>query len=391
MSKFNFEKYKRGIITIEVQTMTPEKFINLLWKNGVNISNVRRIDITTLQLDANLRYYETINSIAKRTNTKLKIIKRRGLSFFIIKNRRRKTLTLGILIFISIIYYLSTFIWNINITTENNVTPYEIRNQLKDLGIAPALRKKKINVYDLEEKLIKNNSDIMWVKARIEGVKLNISISERQEPPNVISDNSPCHIVAKKDGEIIRVYSSAGTAIVKSGDIVKKGDILVKGEQGKEEATYPVHASAEVIARTFYEEKKQVPIEYVSRDRTGKEDKNVYIELFGKKIYLKKAKNNFEMYDKISIDDSFIKKEVYFEVQEKKKKINTEEVKEKIADELFSNIIAKLDKSVKIVDKIVDAKKENDKYEVRVMLVVEENIAEPQVFEPEINEKEDKK
>lgn len=215
MSKFNFEKYKRGIITIEVQTMTPEKFINLLWKNGVNISNVRRIDITTLQLDANLRYYETINSIAKRTNTKLKIIKRRGLSFFIIKNRRRKTLTLGILIFISIIYYLSTFIWNINITTENNVTPYEIRNQLKDLGIAPALRKKKINVYDLEEKLIKNNSDIMWVKARIEGVKLNISIAERQEPPNVISDNSPCHIVAKKDGEIIRVYSSAGTAIVK--------------------------------------------------------------------------------------------------------------------------------------------------------------------------------
>lgn len=38
---------------------------------------------------------------------------------------------------------------------------------------------------------------------------------------------------------------------------MKKGDILVKGEQGKEEATYPVHASAEVIARTFYEEKNK--------------------------------------------------------------------------------------------------------------------------------------
>lgn len=91
------------------------------------------------------------------------------------------------------------------------------------------------------------------------------------------------------------------------------------------------------------------------------------------------------------MDDSFIKKEVYFEVQEKQKKINTEEVKEKIADELFSNIIVKLDKSVKIVDKIVDAKKENGKYEVRVMLVVEENIAEPQVFQPDINEKVDGK
>ncbi|QGU95500.1 sporulation protein YqfD [Clostridium bovifaecis] len=386
MSKFNFEKYRRGIITVEIQTMTPEKFINLLWKSDVSLGNVKRKNITTMCFNTNLKYYDKISDIAKRTDTKIKIVSRRGLSFFIIKNRKRKTLLGGMIIFGLIIYYLSTFIWNINIITENNVTPYEIRSQLKALGIGPGISKSKIDVYDLEEKVIKNNSDIMWVRARIEGAKLNISIAERQEPPGFIIDNSPCNVVAKKDGEIIRLYSAAGTAIVKGGDVVKKGDVLVKGEQGKEGGTYQVHAEAEVIARTFYEEKIQVPIRYVSRERTGKKDENLYVEILGKKLYLKKAKNNFKVYDKMFIDRSFIKKETYFEVEEKLKKRDKKEVEEKNANELFSNIIVKLDKSVKIIDKIVDSTQKDDKFEIRVVLVVEENIAETQLIQPSTDE-----
>lgn len=381
MSKFNFEKYKRGIITIEIQAIAPEKFINLLWKNDVSIRNVRRKDITTICFNTNLKYYDRISDIAKKTGTKIKIMNRRGLSFFMLKNRKRKTLIGGMIIFASIIYYLSTFVWNINIITENNVTPYEIRNQLKTLGVRPGINKSKIDVYDLEEKIIKDNSDIMWVRARIEGAKLNISIAERQEPPGVIIDNSPCNIVAKKDGEIIRLYSAAGTAVVKGGDVVKKGDVLVKGEQGKEGGTYQVHAEAEVIARTFYEEKTQVPIKYTSRERTGKKDENVYIEVLGKKLYIKKAKNNFKVYDKMFIDKDFVKRETYFEVEEKVKERDKKEVEEKTANELFSNIIVKLDKSVKIIDKIVDSVEKDDKYEIRVVLVVEENIAETQLLQ----------
>ncbi|MEL7596864.1 MAG: sporulation protein YqfD, partial [Clostridiaceae bacterium] len=45
--------------------------------------------------------------------------------------------------------------------------------------------------------------------------------------------------------------------------------------------------------------------------------------------------------------------------------------------------IVKLDKSVKIVDKIVDVNQVGQKYSVRVVLVVEENIAETQTREME--------
>lgn len=37
-----FGKYDNGIITIEIQSFAPEKFINILWKNGINTQNVTK-------------------------------------------------------------------------------------------------------------------------------------------------------------------------------------------------------------------------------------------------------------------------------------------------------------------------------------------------------------
>ncbi len=375
MSKFNFEKYKKGIITVEIQSFMPEKIINLLWKNKVNMKNIKRKNITTICFDTNLKDYSIINNIVKKTDARIKILDRRGISFFMIKTRRRQTLLGGIFIFAGVIYYMSTFIWGVNITTERSVTPYEIRQQLKKVGIKPGIRKGKIDVYELEEKIAKENSDIMWVRARVEGTNLNLSIAERQEPPEIIIDDTPCNIVAKKDGEVVRVYSKAGTASIKPGDIVKQGNILVKGEQGKEGSTYLVHADADVIARTFYEEKIKVPVTKIQRDRTGNQDAEIYIEVLGKKIYLKKSKNQFKNSDKVFVDNTFIKKRIYYEVNEKDVRLDKNKVEKEMTSELFSNIIVKLDKSVKIVDRIVDIKEIDSKYDIRVVLVVEENIA----------------
>ena len=185
MSKFNFEKYKKGTITLEIQTFRPERFINLLWKNGINVKNVRRKTITTLTFEVGLKDYNKIRDIAKRTDTKIKILGRSGVSFLLIKSKKRKTLLIGIGIFVGIIYYLSGFIWNVNIITENNVTPYEIRTQLKDMGIKPGIRKNKVNVYNIEEQIVRKNGAIMWSRVRVEGVKLKVKIAERQEPPEI--------------------------------------------------------------------------------------------------------------------------------------------------------------------------------------------------------------
>jgi similar to stage IV sporulation protein len=374
MSKFNFQKYKSGIITIEAQSLIPEKFINLLWKNDINIRNITKKDITTVNIDVSLKDYAKIKNMAKRTKTKVKIVRRKGFAFFLIKIKRRSALVVGIILFIGIIYYLSTFIWNVDIIVDHNLTPYEIRQQLKSHGIKPGISKKNINVYEIEENLMKNNDNIMWVKARIEGAKLKISAVERQSPPNIVSDDKPSNLVAKKDGEVIRVYTKAGTAVVKKGDMVRKGQVIVKGQQGNEDSTYDVHAIGSVICRTFYEEIKDIKIDTLKRERTGKKIQNIYIKINGKNLYLKKSTNKFIKYDKIEDRKFCFNIEDYYEVKETTIHREPKKVVNDTYDELYLKICANLDKSVKVVDKIVNYE-QGDYYRVRVLVVAEEDVA----------------
>lgn len=370
----NMNQYK-GIITVEIQALMPEKFINILWKNNIHAKNIKKITITTLMMDISLNDYDKVEELAKKTNTKIQILKKKGMAFYIIRLKKRIALLIGSVLFICIIYYLSTFIWNIKINSQHNVSPYEIRQELLSLGIKPGINKRNINVYDIEEKLIKNNDDIIWVKARIEGSSLKISAEERISPPNLITEDSPCNLIASRDSQVVRVYTKAGTAVVKENDIVKRGQLLVKGEQGKEGMTYAVHADGNVIGRTFYEETKVVPIRGTKRVRTGNYVESVYININNKKIYLKKDLNKYADYDRIEDNRKFIKTEKFYEVKKEDYSLDLNKLKEETVNELYTKISCSMDKSVKIISKVADAEPEGDKLKVRLLVIAEENIA----------------
>jgi len=356
---------------MEIESFMPEKFINLLWKNGIVVKNIKKVNITTVVLEVKLCDYVEISKVAKKTDTKIVIVGRRGLSFSLMKIKSRSAMLLGVVLFVSIIYYLSTFVWNIEINTEHYISPYELRNQIKGFGVTPGLRKKYIDVYGIENKILRSNDEIMWVKARIEGVKLKVDVIERQSPPIIISTQAPGNLIASKDGIVVRVFTTEGTSIVKNGDLIQKGDLLVKGEQGKEGSVYPVHAEGEVIAKTFYEGIKDVPLSSISRIKTGKSISNLYVKFANKKIYLKNSLIPYGNYDKIENNNKFIYKEIYYEIEEKNIPVDAI----KVTAEIYSNILRNLDKSVKITDKIEDVKKEKDKYTIKVLVVAEENIA----------------
>ncbi|WP_171011343.1 sporulation protein YqfD [Haloimpatiens lingqiaonensis] len=381
----NFSKYKRSTMLLEIQCLSPERFINLLWKNNIYVKDIKRMNLTTATMVVNLKDYSKIAEISKRTDTKIKILRRRGIDFLLIRKNKVFAISIGVILFISITYYLSGFIWRVNIETEKYLSPYEIRRLLLTYGIKEGKKKAGIDVHKLEKQILKDNSNVMWVKARIEGVNLNVSIFENQSPPIIVNNEEPCDLVAQRDGEISRIYTKAGTAVVKEGDIVKKGQLLVKGEQGTENVNYQVHAEGKVIAKTFYEKYKEVPIKVKIRERTGNKVEKVYIVIKGKKIYLKNNLNKFSKYDRIVDNKGPLVKEIFYEVKEKEVINKKEEVVKKTVEELAKDIIKNIDKSVKIIDKIVDASSEEDRYVVRLLLVGEENIAVPQKIESDVD------
>lgn len=376
--KFKLEKIKNAFITIEIRTKRPEEFLNLMWKRNIKINKIERKDINLLSIEIELRDYKKVREICKGIKAKIKIVDRRGSGFVFLRIANRISILIGGAAFIIVMYYLSTFIWGIDIQTERNIPPYNIREDLSSLGIRPGINKKNINVYDIERKLIDKNNDIMWARVRIYGSHLKVKVAERQEPPDVTKKDNFTSIVAKKDGYIVRIYSKSGTAMVKPGDVVKKGQVLIKGEQGAEGSVYTVPAKGDVIAKTYTEKIVDVSLIKHIKSRTGRSICSYYIKIGNNKFYLKKSTNKFKKYDKIVEGNPLFGKETYYEVNDKVQHLDKDKTINKAVDDMYKKMCEGFDKNIKVLDRIVNTSVKGDLCTVRLLIVTEEDIGEGQ-------------
>ncbi|MBU5591024.1 sporulation protein YqfD [Clostridium sp. MSJ-4] len=378
MSKFS--KYYNGTIEVEVQSLIPERVINYLWNRGAGVRNIRKINITTLRFYIDIKDYDFLEEASKKTNSKIKIIGRKGAYFLYIKLKRYITLSLGAIMFLFLIYYMSTFIWSIDIQTEKYLSPYEVRQALKDIGVRPGVKKKNIDVTNIEEEM-KKREDIMWVRARIEGAKMKVKVAERQSPPIIKEDNSINNIIAKMDGEIIRIYTTSGTPLVKAGDLVKKDQLLIKAEQGKEGATYVTNAEGDVLAKTFYEFTKSIKLRGKVKERTGNSREHVYLELFGKKLYFKKEEHGYKQWEIAEEGGNFIKKVIYYELKEIDFEKDEDKVIQESVEELKKELKKELPIEAKVLDNIVNKSIEEDTLNMNIVFIVEQNISLKQILQ----------
>ena len=372
----NLEKLKSGKITIEISALSIEKILNALWKNNIQTSNVTRRNLTTIRCSIMYSEYKQAVNVVKKLKGKIKVIGMNGVIVFILQIKRRLSLAVGFVVFFILLYLLSNNIWAIDIETQNNLTPFEVRKELTSIGITPGIKKANINVYDIERKMEDLDDQIMWIRVRIEGSTLRVVIKEKINPP-LTEKELPNEVLAKMDGEIKRVFTVSGNSAVVPGDIVKKGDVLILQKEGREGFEKEVKPSGTVIANTFYDKFMEVQISGEKLKRTGNKDSDIYINICNKKIYLKKAINDFEYYDKIEERKGLLNKVVYFE--KKGEQINLD--KDTVINECALNLQKSLEKSLSKYAKIIDKKIEEDdlgngKIIVKITFTVEQDIAE---------------
>ncbi len=367
---------KKGKISMEVIVPSIERFLNVLWQENIELFSVKRKSITTLRIEVSYEQYEEVVAIVEKMRGKVKVINKSGVIYVIKKIINKKSLIAGAFIFIGIIYYLSTYVWSVEITTENNLSPFEVRRNLEKLGVKAGMKKNDIDVYDLERRLETVNDEILWLRIRIEGSTLKVLVKEKVNPPELSDKQQIGNIIAERGGEIKRIFVTSGTAMVAPGDIVNKNDLLIQGVRGIDENIHEVPAKGVVIANTFYEMSSEVQITGEEFLRTKKEDSDIYIELFGAKIYLKKAINNFEYYDKIEDKSKLIDIVKYYEKEKMKINIEEKDAVEVTCNKLQNALQKKLSNEAKIVDKDVTASRIDDgKILVKAIFVVEQNIA----------------
>ena len=124
----------KGYIKVQINIKNIEEILNILWQNEIEIINLEKVSFTELKLEIHYKDYEKLDKIIKDKRGKIMIIKKGGLFYKVEKLKKNKKIAILSCLFIGIIYFLSNYIWAIEINTTDNITPYEIRENLKDIG-----------------------------------------------------------------------------------------------------------------------------------------------------------------------------------------------------------------------------------------------------------------
>lgn len=301
----NLMKFIRGYLKIQVYGFSPERFINLCSNRNILIWGLENQN-HQYEMFLSVRDFKKLKPILKKTNTKLKITERHGLPFFLYKYRKRKMFFGGIILFSIILYILSLFIWDIDVSGNYSRTDNVILDFLSQNDVYHGMLKKQISCEQIEQMIRSEYDDIIWASAQIKGTRLLIRVQENTDVGMITENATPSDIIATKDCIITSIITRKGTPMVTQGSVVKKGDVLVSGRvdvynDNGEIADYQYYAAdADIYAKTLEEYNEEFDIKYTSKNYTENEKLRFYLRILNKKINIRSGKISYNEYDMIT-------------------------------------------------------------------------------------------
>lgn len=245
----NLLRWLRGYVVFTATGKFPERLINLATLSDITIINpVGGKGGFTAQVS--VAEYKMLYKIRKRTMTHLHIIKKAGLPFIIYKNKKRKGILAGIILFAVIINVLSMFIWSIDIKGNDQVSTYQMQESLRENGVFVGALKNNINVSRTERDFALQLGKVGWMSVNIIGSTASVELSESYDVPEIIDKTKPCNLKATKSGQVLKMDIREGKNYAVIGDGVAKGQLLVSGivEIGETGKSRFVHSEGEVYA-----------------------------------------------------------------------------------------------------------------------------------------------
>lgn len=377
--------YLRGYVIIEISGFSIERFLNLAINRGVYIWNIQRYG-NKLSMSVGIAGYKMLKPCARKAGCSINIKNKMGLPFITYKYRKRKMIPLGILIFIILIYGMSSFVWLVEVEGNNRVPTQTIIEELAYNGYKLGGLKYKMDLRKAEQVIMKSFPDILWTGISFEGTKLIVRLTEIVEKPKEIDYTKPCSIVAKSDALILNMITRKGTPKVRPGDTVRKGDVLVSGEltMGEEEVQY-VHASADIIAKTHYTISTQLGIEKVSKKYTGNWKKTYNLLIFGKNLKVYNPKIIFKNYDHVIKRKQFQVTskfplpfywgvEEYIEYIPEKTIISEEDAQDKLTVMLYDLLKKNIHEDGEVLNQEITFKKEGNRMIGKLQAIVKEEV-----------------
>lgn len=388
----------KGYVVILVEGNHVERFVNLAMRRNIYVWDIINIGDKKMKMKILAKDFKLLRDVARKTNCKVSIYRKIGVSFKVQKYKHRQAFLIGIVIFISILFYLNSFIWDIKITGNKQIKKSYVLKMLQKSGLKEGMLKYKINPTNVQDRFMLKANGIVWLIIELKGTTAYVKVFEGVNPPKLIDKQKPCNIVAKKDGVIQKIITREGKSEVSIGESVLKNQLLVSGvvpcTGGNEGNVRYVHASSQISAMTWYDKSTVVKYKQKKVVYSGNKKNSYGLILFNKNIPLYHSKIKYHNYtktknvDKIKLGKNTvipfgIVRNTYREKKIKTYKLNYTQAVKLAKARLLKSSKQYMPKNVKILDRRIKISK--FKYGIKASIVVEciEEIAEEKQIEVE--------
>ena len=379
----------KGYMRIRVAGLSVERFINLCGHKNILLWDVVRME-SYWEMCISVKAFRQLRPIVRKTGTRVVIIERCGLPFFVSQMNKKKVFLVGFFFTVFFWYASANFVWRIEIEGNYKITQEQIRDYLSEQNISIGTLKKNIDIEALEKSIRNEFSDIIWTSGKFEGTTFHLAVKENdgiQSMPALVEEGG-YDLISSVDGEVYSIIVRKGVPLVKQGDVVTKDMILVEGR-------IPVKNDDGTIREYIYEKsdadiyiKHAITYEdflserYVQKIYTGREKNYLYFRL-GKKEWSIGEEKPYLVCDMVMQETTptilrdlkipvLWGKYMYREYQNTECLYTEEEASEILQKNFLQFLVSLEEKGVQIIEKNVTIEKSMDIYQVSGEIIVAE-------------------
>lgn len=259
-------------VCVTVSAAMPETLLNACAASGVEIISAVPVDEATIRLTVPRRRLGQVRALAQKCMCTLSDETDAGASAMGRKLRRRAVMAALVLCVLGLLLLSRVYIWEIEVTGNETVSTGEILDALEQCGVGIGSFWPDFTSDSIRSRVLARLPELSWLTVNVRGSRAEVIVRERIAKPEMIDNDEPFDIIAKKEGFITEVRALAGSAQVQKGQAVSRGQVLVSGAvEDLTGGVRSVHSYGEVTARTYYEISAVCPAVQDRKSYTGEE------------------------------------------------------------------------------------------------------------------------
>ena len=292
----------RGQVRLRVECAFPERVLNLCGARDLAFWDLEWESDTAFTCRMSRRDYAALQRAAERLECRLTVVGREGAPFLLGRLRHRQALLVGLVGGGLALFLGSFFIWDFEIEGNEAVPEEQILRALEDCGVTIGTFGMSLDGESIRNHVLLEIPELSWIAVNVSGCQANVQVRERVEPPELVDEETPANVVARRAGLVLEVRDWNGMAAVLPGTAVTGGQLLISGVEDLETLGARVLAgTGSVQARTWYSLTTTIPLQMETKRYTGRE-KTVLSLVLGKQRIKFSSNSSIsgEKYDKIT-------------------------------------------------------------------------------------------